>query len=138
MIYVLLVVFQIKHFVSDFPFQNSYMLRKFLPGKEFILPLTLHCLVHATFTYLVTLGVTSNLKLSFLLSLLDFTIHFIMDRIKASPKLLGRFKALTAKEYATATNKQKEDNKLFWWSLGIDQMVHHLTHYVLIYLILRG
>lgn len=138
MIFKLLVIFQIKHFVADYPLQNSYMLRKFLPGKEFILPLSAHCLVHAVYTFLIALSFNQTLKFSLVLALLDFIIHFIMDRIKASPNILGRFKPLTAKEYPYANDEEKKSNKYFWWSLGLDQAVHHLTHYFLIYLILRG
>ena len=45
----------------------------------------------------------------------------IIAHVKASPKMLGRF---------------KPDNKYFWWSLGGDQMWHHLTHYLIIYLVI--
>ena len=60
-----------------------------------------------------------------------------MDRVKASPKMLGKFKALTANEFISATDEQKLNNKYFWWSLGLglDQAVHHLTHYFIIYLL---
>ena len=30
-----------------------------------------------------------------------------------------------------------KSNTYFWWALGWDQMMHHLTHYLLIYLMLR-
>lgn len=152
---VLLIAFQLKHFVADFPLQNSYMLKKFSPGKEFILPLLAHTLVHATFTILIALYFVS-LEKALLLGLLDLTIHFIMDRIKASPNMLGKYQALTKKdflEYAEQIelnkdnesvvgqltygfDQDKADNKKFWWALGLDQGIHHLTHYLIIYLIL--
>lgn len=138
MIFVLLILYQIKHFLADFPLQNEYMLKKFLPGKEFILPLASHCLIHSVITFLITLGATQKLPISLYLAALDFVVHFIMDRIKASPKLLGRFKPLTAKEYMDSSNEQKLHNKYFWWALGLDQGVHHLTHYLLIYLTLSS
>ena len=83
------------------------------------------------------------------LALLDAGIHFIMDRVKASPNLLGRWKALSGAEmrnilsyeHTIVLGKFKSElrgNVLFWWSLGFDQMVHHLTHYSLIYLMLRA
>lgn len=135
-LFLLLVLFQIKHFVSDFPLQNAYMLRKFLPDKRFILPLLAHVSVHGGFTFIISLLFSLNVQFSLVLAVLDMIIHFIMDRLKASPKLLGRFKTLTASEFPTATDEQKRNNKYFWWSLGLDQGVHHLTHYLLIYLIM--
>lgn len=31
--------------------------------------------------------------------------------------------------------KRIKSNTYFWWALGLDQMVHHLTHYVFIAMI---
>lgn len=120
MIFVLLILFQVKHYVADYPLQNVYMLGKF---KEtgWVLPLATHCSVHAVFTFLICSMFNVAVGVCILLALMDFAIHFTMDRIKASPKMLGRF---------------KPDQKEFWWALGIDQMVHHLTHYLIIALIL--
>ena len=112
------------------------MLQKFLPDRRFILPLLAHVGVHGIFTFVISLIFSLNLKFSLILALLDMTIHFIMDRIKASPQILGKYKTLTANEFPTATDEQKRNNKYFWWSLGLDQGVHHLTHYLLIYLIM--
>lgn len=118
--FALLILFQIKHFVADFPLQGQYMLGKFKSGTEWILPLMAHSSVHAMGTFIISiLFVSFNVALS--LAVLDFVIHSTMDRIKASPNLLGRFSM---------------DNKYFWWSLGFDQMIHHLTHYVIIFIIL--
>jgi len=45
-----------------------------------------------------------------------------MDRIKASPNLWGRYKDM--------------NNAPYWMCLGLDQAVHHLTHYALIAMII--
>ncbi len=170
MIWILLVIFQFKHFIADYPLQNEYMLGKF-KKEGWKLPLASHCAVHFCFTFVisfVTLLACGNrfivsLLFSLLFGLVDFNIHFIMDRIKASPDLLGRFKALSQREYLALqkeeselrhiketieshlafdlanynikAKKLKRDNVLFWWSLGIDQMVHHLTDILIIALI---
>ena len=165
-IFALLVIYQLKHFLADYPLQTDYMIGKFKPDWGFLLPLLSHCYVHALGTYLIALMITSNLGFSTLLSLLDGTIHFVMDRLKAGPKYMGRWKALSGKEWMTAkmlsageevpesemifgytdvkynmkradSLKKLHDNKLFWISIGIDQACHHLTHYLCIYLILR-
>lgn len=138
-IFLLLLAFQLKHFLADYPLQTEYMLGKFKPGKGYVLPLFLHASVHAAFTFLICWGIQFpgvGPKLALGLALLDGGIHFAMDRIKASPRLLGRHKPLTAKDYPTATEEQKRGNKYFWWSLGVDQGVHHLTHYIIIAILL--
>jgi hypothetical protein len=75
-----------------------------------------------------------------------------MDRIKASPNLLGRYKALSADEMKSILSylptlgeagvqekfgDQLRSNVYFWWALGLDQGVHHLTHYAIIWMLLR-
>lgn len=115
-IFVLLAVFQIKHFFSDFPLQTPYMLGKMQVSGWFF-PLLAHALVHAFFTLAIVL--TINPKLWWL-ALIDLVVHFVVDRIKASPKLLNRF---------------TPQDRMFWWTLGVDQMMHHLTHYFIIYML---
>jgi len=114
-IFVLLVIYQIKHFLCDYPFQVPYMLQKMNKDDGWVLPLASHAAVHALFTLIIVLAVNANL---WWLAIVDFVVHFTMDRIKASPDLLNRFKL---------------DDKRFWWALGFDQMVHHLTHYAIIF-----
>lgn len=152
-IFVLLVVYQLKHFLADFPLQGKYMLGKFKPGAEYLGPLAAHCGVHAFMTFWIA-GAYMNMmndeppsweKLNFVLCLavVDFVVHFIMDRIKAAPHYLGRFKNLTASEYASHTQGGAQGNAIsralvkgntyFWWALGFDQAIHHLTHYYIIF-----
>lgn len=135
-IFLLLVIYQFKHFIADYPLQGKYMLKKFLPDWGFFLPLLAHTMVHAVMTLVIALFFVSP-GMAISLALFDMVIHFIMDRIKAGPKYLGRFKALTAKEYMESSPEQKKSNVLFWYSLGLDQMVHHLTHYVIIYMLVK-
>jgi Protein of unknown function (DUF3307) len=155
--FILLFLFQIKHFLADYPLQGKFMLGKFLPGWKFVLPLVAHCAVHAAFTAgivwlarKISPGIAPE---NYWLALQDFIVHFIMDRIKAGPQYLGRFKALSGKEYMAALaeyqasdsvsrraeiTKMFRSNVYFWWCLGLDQMVHHLTHYYIIWRILYG
>lgn len=163
----LLILFQFKHFLADYPLQGQYMLGKFKGGWAFVLPLTAHCAVHAALTGLIVWPLIPW-RIVLVLMCFDFLTHFLMDRIKASPRLLGRFKALTAADMENLNrgfapfqagqsryvdlqgpearcgveireiSKDEADrhllqNKFFWWSLGLDQMVHHLTHYVIIF-----
>lgn len=156
-IFLLLVIYQLKHFVADYLLQGKYMLGKFKGGTEWVGPMLAHVGVHGSFTLLI--AAAFGCHYAPWLALLDMVAHFAMDRIKASPDMLGRFKALSANEmreiiyendhyvkkfHGTQTSinlkfeqeKKLKSNTLFWYSLGVDQMVHHLTHYAIIYLIL--
>lgn len=158
-VFVLLVVYQIKHFLSDYPLQTPYMLQKFKPGWDFVKPLGAHAGVHALFTFAIVTAynVHGSVPFAFGLAGLDFTVHFIVDRIKASPKMLGRFKAMSASDFgshlriieaakdpkahpeiklaAKGFQRNIKNNTYFWWALGWDQMMHHLTHYLIIWLL---
>ncbi len=107
----LLILFQVKHFLADFVFQNVWMLQKARPGWDFIAPLSIHCGIHGITTLAVILYLAPSL---WWLAAVDFGTHFLMDRIKAGPRYLGRYSDVRS--------------KAFWVSFGFDQMVHHLTH----------
>jgi hypothetical protein len=150
----LIAIFHLKHFIADYPLQNEYMLGKF-KEKDWQFPLLAHCYVHYIFT-LVIAAFFADMLVASGLAAFDFYVHFAMDRIKASPKMLGRFQALTKTDfeehqkslialsnfsdqtYETIQRtfdkfeKRKKENKYFWWSLGLDQMVHHLTDLVVV------
>ena len=94
MIFLLLILFQLKHFIADFLLQNEYMLKKF-NNEGWKLPLAAHCAVHSAFTLSTSLIVSNyNILISIGLTCLDFIVHFIMDRVKASPNLLGRYQSI--------------------------------------------
>jgi hypothetical protein len=150
----LLLLFQLKHFIADYPLQRPWMLGKFL-DKGWVLPLAAHCGVHALFT--IAIGLFCGwvpISVILVMAAFDFVIHFTMDRIKASKRWLGRFKPLNGMEYVAMTaaaqgnpigapypideaKARLRSNRWFWHSIGIDQMVHHLTHYaiILVYLL---
>ncbi len=115
-LFILLIAFQVKHFVGDFPLQREYMLRKTVPGWGFVAPLALHCLVHATLCLIIVVTVQPAL---WWLCLVDFVVHFIMDRVKSGPNYLGRY--------------NDRDKASYWNCLGFDQMVHHLTSFYIIW-----
>lgn len=119
-IFFLLVLFQLKHFAADYPLQTEYMLGKF-KDRDWVLPLTCHALVHFIFTALIIGAFTTDFWLVIKLAAFDFIMHFTMDRIKASRSLLGRWNT---------------SDSAFWNVVGLDQMVHHFTHYIIIYIII--
>ena len=116
-IFTMLAAFQVKHLIGDYLLQTAWMVRgKTRPGAGFLWPLTVHVGIHAFITFIIVMVVNPAL---WFLTFLDFAVHFVMDRIKSDPKLLGRF---------TDVNKQS-----FWIPFGFDQMVHHCTHYFIIW-----
>lgn len=148
LVFALLILFQVKHFLADYPFQNAYMLGKFKGGKDWILPLAAHCGVHALFT----LGICAVINYQlWWLALVDFALHFVMDRVKASPNLLGKYKTVTAAEYkdliqiangvtvaymtTDEARAKLKGNTYFWHALGLDQMIHHLTDLLIVYIL---
>ena len=106
--------FQFKHWLCDYLFQTNYMLKK-ANEDGWLLPLLLHSLVHTYITFLIVLTINPDLLW---LCLVDLTTHFLVDKLKADKRMLGRFTITT---------------KMFWVSLGLDQMLHHFTHYFIIY-----
>ena len=154
MIWALLIAFQVKHYAADYPLQTTYMLGKFKPWPDCVPPLVTHAAVHGLCTFLIALVVKP--ELAPFVAVFDFVVHGLMDFVKANPKLLGRWKALSAEEYRalegvldmpagvnieidmarTAAERRQRDNQRFWWSLGADQAVHHLTHYAIIWSLL--
>jgi hypothetical protein len=131
----LLIAFQAKHFLADYPLQGRYMLGKFREDWGFVPPLLAHVWVHAFGTFSICFWLVGWKAL--LLALFDASVHFLMDRAKASKRYLGRWKPLTADTAPGASTEQWRSNDRFWWSLGFDQMVHHLTHYAIIWWVLR-
>ncbi|MCC7403691.1 MAG: DUF3307 domain-containing protein [Bdellovibrionales bacterium] len=119
--FVLLVVYQIKHFLADFPLQREYMLHKTSPGWDFFVPLVVHCLVHGALTLVILWIFAPHL---WWLTIVDIVVHFFMDRVKSGPRYLGRYH-----------DKTKAS---FWNCLGIDQMVHHLTHFFIVWTIVTA
>jgi hypothetical protein len=160
-LFLLLVLFQLKHLVADYLLQGRYMLGKF-KDKGFVLPLLSHSAVHGAFTLAICLVFAPHL---WWLSLVDVVSHFFIDRLKAGPKYLGRYKALSGKEFMEEAHilleaekyeadnehliydhsfdaytkelgqravKRIKSNQIFWWCLGGDQLAHHLVHYLII------
>jgi hypothetical protein len=97
------------------------MLGKF-KKEDWFMPLFAHTSMHGVATLIIALMFGLNPLLSIILGLFDTIVHSIIDRQKVI------FSAKYDK------NKDKE----FWWWLGVDQTMHHLTHYFIIFLILTS
>lgn len=119
-VFTLLVIYQVKHFLADYPLQLEYHLQKFRDDRGFFLPLLSHATIHGSLTFIIVCVFTWSATLALALAVFDITAHSLMDRAKGGSKYLGRYKM---------------PHKYFWWSFGLDQSVHHLTHYVIIFVI---
>ena len=108
---ILYVVFRMKHFICDFMLQSDWMaLNKGKSGKEGYQALFSHTLIHAIGTLLIMLVFAPSL---WWLSLIDFLVHSIVDRVKGVLTL--------KKDWGT-------QDTMFWWAFGADQELHNFTH----------
>lgn len=120
-VFGLFIIFQFKHFLADFVFQNVYMLRKGSPNWDFLIPLGIHSGIHGALTLLIVLFVNPGL---WYLALFDFIVHFVTDRLKAGPRYFGRYDDLSSKAY--------------WVLFGADQLIHHLTHILICWILVTN
>jgi len=118
-LFLIFVLFQFKQFFCDFAWQTSKMvMMKASPRWDFAPALAAHAGIHAAITLLIILVLKPHL---WWIALIDFTIHFLVDRVKSGPKYLGKFNDITRHSY--------------WKVFGLDQMAHHFTHYLIIFFI---
>jgi hypothetical protein len=107
----LYLCFRLKQFSGDYLLQTDWMaLTKGKPGKEGYKALFSHTISHCVGTLIIMLIFAPAL---WWLSIVDFLIHSFIDRTKG-----------------LLTNKMGWDYKdrWFWWSFGMDQEAHNLTH----------
>ncbi len=104
-----MLVLTVKHVVADFFLQNSWMAL----GKDrktgWALPLLAHCCVHLVLTTALMLMLAPRF---WFIGPIDFAIHICIDR---------------AKGFCVATFNVTHDHQWFWWLIGTDQALHHLT-----------
>ena len=98
-----------KHVIADFFLQNTWMAVGKDQRRGWALPLLAHCLVHLAVAMAPILIVAPRF---WFVALIDFAIHLAVDR---------------AKGFCVATFRVKPEHQWFWWLIGIDQALHHLT-----------
>lgn len=117
-LFVLLFLFQIKHFVCDYPLQKPYQyLNKGIYGH---LGGILHATIHGIATFICLIFFT---KYAVILCLFDAIIHYHIDWAKVKIN----------KKYGWLCNNSDK----FWILLGIDQLLHNLTYVLIIYFMLN-
>ncbi|WP_041801667.1 DUF3307 domain-containing protein [Rhodopseudomonas palustris] len=108
-----MLVLTAKHVVADFFLQTHWM----AIGKDqkigWAWPLLLHCSIHLGLTTALMLIIAPRF---WFIGLIDFAIHILIDR---------------AKGFCVATFDVTRDHQWFWWLIGTDQALHHLTGFAL-------
>lgn len=107
----------IKHFICDFPLQMFPWLyqnkgRYLHPGG------IVHAGMHGIGT-LIVLCFFFDIKLSFFYALIDMLVHYHIDCAKMN----------LSRHYDLKPN----NSEWFWVLLGLDQLLHHLTYFAIIY-----
>lgn len=119
-LFVLLIAFQVKHWLADYLLHLPSLLDRNIKEheKQWWVVLFAHSFFHSFLTGLII--IVSNYTLWYLL-VIDLFGHLIIDGIRSHPKLLGRYNHIYFH---------------YWKIMGLDQMGHHLTHYLIIYLLM--
>lgn len=113
--FAILLIF--KHFICDFVLQSSEMaMSKGIYGNRLGLRHSLH---HGIGTLLVCICFVSP-KLSFILAVLDFIIHYHIDWVKM--------------KFGPASYKDKH----YWVWFGADQFLHQLTIILVLIMVLTS
>jgi len=113
-ILVLLTLFQIKHFIADYPLQNYQMVvEKGVYGKRGGI---FHSLIHSALT-VITLTLFNyfvfpvDYTVVFAIAAIEFFVHYHIDWSKMQ-----------------MSRKFTTQDKGFWNWIGFDQLLHHLTY----------
>ena len=106
----------VKHFICDFPLQaNAWMYRNkgtyMHPGG------IAHAGIHGLGTLLVLAPFIGSLSMLF--AAIDMLVHYHIDWAKMN----------ISKRY----DLQPNNSERFWVLLGFDQLLHHITYFVIIY-----
>jgi hypothetical protein len=109
----LLLAIALKHFVADFLLQTNWIAHGKERSQGWLAPLTVHALCHGVLTLLIALAIAPRL---WWLALVDFVIHWTIDRGKTLTALRGGWSI-------------KESG--FWWLMGFDQFLHQVTNIAL-------
>lgn len=104
-----MLVLTLKHIFADFFLQTNWMAYGKDQKTGWALPLLVHCLIHGVLT---TAMVTVIAPRFWFIGPVDFVIHLVIDR---------------AKGYCVSHFHVTPGRPWFWWLIGIDQALHHLT-----------
>lgn len=103
----------VKHVIADFMLQNAWLAMGKDQKTGWALPLLIHCTIHGVLTTIIVASMQPKL---WFLGLVDFAIHITIDRCKG---------------WTVAHFNITQTTRWFWWLIGIDQALHHLTDFFL-------
>lgn len=101
----------VKHVLADFILQTSWMAQGKDRREGWALPLLVHCSIHGVVTTAIVLVAEPRL---WFLGVVDFVVHIACDR---------------AKGFTVSRLSLTSHDAWFWWLLGIDQALHHITNF---------
>ena len=107
-------ILQIKHFICDYPLQTPYQLLN--KGKYGHPGGIIHSGIHALATATTFLVVTPTIFIGAVIMVGEFLLHYHTDWAKDQ---ITKGMGVTAKDH------------VFWWAIGADQLVHHLSYVVI-------
>jgi Protein of unknown function (DUF3307) len=107
-------ILQIKHFICDYPLQTLYQLKN--KGKYGHPGGIIHSGIHVLGTMVTFIVVTPTLALGAAIVVGEFLVHYHMD---------------WAKDNIIRRAGYVPSDREFWWAIGGDQLVHHLTYIVI-------
>jgi hypothetical protein len=121
LVLVLLVGFQLKHFIADYLLQTGWMIggkgRLTAPGGY------AHAGIHVVGSAIVLLVARIPLPAIAMLVVAEFVVHYALDYAKVS--------------YGHGIDPD-QDPQRFWAMHGVDQLLHQLTYVVMIYVALKA
>ena len=108
---LVVLVLEVKHFLCDYPLQTAYQLNnKGTYGHPGGL---IHAGVHALGTSAAFLVITPTPAVGAAILAAEFVVHYHID---------------WSKDHVMRVNKWTAKDNPFWWTIGIDQLLHHLTY----------
>lgn len=118
--FLLVAALQFKHVLCDGPLQTLAMVRD---KSHYLRPLGLaHAAIHAAASFLILLLFGIDLGTALVAIAVEFYVHYHIDYVK---------------ENAIRFFGWKTSDGPFWWSLSLDQALHHFTYLVMGFVLIR-
>ena len=109
-----------KHMLADFVLQTPYQIRNkgtyLHPGG------ILHAGIHSALSLPVYAIVRADLRVTILLTLAEFLVHYHVDWTKEQVNRCGQL---------------TQSDATYWWTFGTDQLMHSLTYLAMVWLLMR-
>ena len=115
MIFLLLFLLVVKHFIADFGLQSEYQVSQ--KGKYGAGGGLEHAMVHAVMTTFILAAFVEFPAIAIILGVFDGLVHYHIDYVKA------RF------------GTRDPNSKAFWLQLGLDQMCHYVFYIWLVWVL---